>query len=81
VSDTYKLVFSGVIKRAIKDTVGSSSQERADAIRYIHSDLFRQHCKIAGFPMGLQDTLDEMVQMSRAEQIFVAEEVLEALSG
>lgn len=79
VSDTYKLVFGSVIKRAIKDVVGVSPQDRADAIRYIHSDLFRQHCEIAGYPKGLQDTLDEMVQMSQAEQIFVAVEVLDAL--
>lgn len=79
VSDTYKFVFGSVIKRAIKDVVGCSAQDRADAIRYIQSDLFLQHCEVAGYPKGLQDTLDEMVQMSQAEQMFVAAEVLHAL--
>jgi hypothetical protein len=34
---------------------------------------------LAGYPEGLRETLDEMIQMSRFEQQYVANQVLEKL--
>lgn len=79
-SDIYKVVYGKVIGQAIKDIIGDSPQEKEDAIRYLHSDVFRDHCEIARYPVGLQDTLDEMLLLSGAEQKFVAKMVMEELS-
>ncbi len=78
-SHIYKIVYSKVIERCIKDLVGKSPQLRGDAIEYLHSGLFVKHCKIAEYPEGLRETLEEMIQMSSFEQKFVADKVLEAL--
>lgn len=79
-SDIYRVVYGKVIAQAIKDLVGESPQERDDAIRYLHSDMFRDHCEVAKYPVGLQDTLDEMLLLSGAEQKFVARMVMEELA-
>jgi hypothetical protein len=81
VSDIYKTVMSRVIHQAIKDLVYSGPQEKSDAIKYVQSDLFLEHCAIARFPRGLQDALDEMMLMSRAEQKVVAKMVIEELAS
>ena len=79
-SDIYKTVMSKVIHQAIKDLIGAGPQEKVDAIKYIQSDMFLEHCDIAQFPRGLQDTLDEMLLMSRSEQKVVAKMVIEELA-
>jgi hypothetical protein len=79
VSDIYKVVYVKVIERCIKDLVGKSPQQRGDAIEYLHSNNFVKHCLLAGYPEGLRETLDEMIQMSRFEQQYVANQVLEKL--
>ena len=58
-SDTYKIVYSKVINRAIRDLVGSQHQERDDALKYMKSKSFLEHCRIAGYPEALQHALDE----------------------
>lgn len=79
-SDIYKTVMSKVIHQAIKDLIAAGPQEKVDAIRYIHSDLFLEHCDIAHYPRGLQETLDEMLLMSKPEQKIVAKMVFEELA-
>jgi hypothetical protein len=81
VSDTYKIVYSKVINRAIRDLVGSQHQERDDALKYMKSQAFIEHCRIAGYPEALQDALDEMVLLSSVEQKIVAELVMEELNA
>ena len=79
-SDIYKTVMNKVIHQAIKDLIYAGAQEKVDAVKYIQSDLFLEHCDIASFPRGLQDTLDEMLLMSKAEQKVVAKMVMEELA-
>jgi len=79
-SDIYKTVMNKVIHQAIKDLISAGPQEKSDAIKYIQSDMFLEHCDIAHFPRGLQDTLDEMLLMSRSEQRVVAKMVMEELA-
>lgn len=79
-SDIYKTVMSRVIHQAIKDLVYAGPQEKQDAIQYLHSDAFLEHCDIAKFPRGLQDALDEMLLLSKAEQKIVAKMVVEELA-
>jgi hypothetical protein len=78
-SDTYKMVYGKVIFQAIRDLVGGQSQEKADAIKYLQSPVFLAHCEIAGYPVGLQDALDEMLLLSQTEQRVVARMVMEEL--
>lgn len=79
-SDIYKTVYSRVIERCIKDLVGDSAVERGNAIKYLYSEEFLLHCKYASYPEGLVETLDEMIQMSKVEQKFVARQVLDELA-
>jgi hypothetical protein len=79
-SDVYKTVYSKVIFQAIRDLVGSEPQERKDAIKYLQSPAFLVHCQTAGYPVGLQDALDEMLLLSATEQKVVAKMVMEELS-
>tara|TARA_R100001510_G_C7632724_1_gene191328 strand:- start:1104 stop:1346 length:243 start_codon:yes stop_codon:yes gene_type:complete len=78
-SDTYKLVYGKVIFQAIRDLIGTRSQEKVDAIRYLQSPAFLNHCEIAGYPAGLQDALDEMLMLSWPEQQVVAQMVMDEL--
>jgi hypothetical protein len=78
-SDTYKMVYGKVIFQAIRDLIGTQPQEKADAIRYLQSPAFLSHCEIAGYPVGLQDALDEMLLLSQTEQQVVARMVMEEL--
>lgn len=80
-SDIYKTVYSKVIFQAIRDLVGSQPQEKQDAVKYLQSPAFLSHCETAGFPSGLQDALDEMLLLSRAEQKVVARMVMEELTS
>jgi len=80
-SDTYKIVYSKVIFRAIKDMVSGRAENRQDAIKYLKSEAFLQHCRVAGFPCELQDALDEMLLLSNTQQKLVAEMFLEELAG
>ena len=80
-SDTYKIVYSKVINRAIRDLVGGQHQERDYALKYMKSQAFLDHCRIAGYPEELQDALDEMVLLSSVEQKIVAELVMEELNA
>lgn len=80
-SDTYRIVYSKVIFRAIKDLVSGQEDNRQDAIKYLKSEAFLQHCRVAGFPSELQDALDEMLLLSTTQQKFVAEMFLEELAG
>jgi hypothetical protein len=79
-SDVYRTVYSKVIFQAIRDLVGSEPQERKDAIKYLQSPAFLVHCQTAGYPVGLQDALDEMLLLSATEQKVVAKMVMEELS-
>ncbi len=79
-SDTYKIVYSKVILQAIKDLVCSQHSDREAAIKYLKSPAFLQHCRMAGFPAGLQDALDEMLLLSRTQQKIVAQLVMEELA-
>lgn len=79
-SDIYKTVMNKVIHQAIKDLIDAGPQEKIDAIKYIQSDVFLEHCDVAQFPRGLQDTLDEMLLMSKWEQKVVAKMVMEELA-
>ena len=56
-----------------------SKQEKVDAIRYLQSPAFLNHCDIAGYPAGLQDALDEMLMLSWPEQQVVAQMVMDEL--
>lgn len=78
-SDIWKTVYTKVIDRCIRDLVGNNATERGDAIKYLYSDQFLEHSRAAGYPDGLRDTLDEMIQMSPVEQRFVAKKVLDEL--
>tara|TARA_B100001094_G_C18194278_1_gene809526 strand:+ start:5528 stop:5779 length:252 start_codon:yes stop_codon:yes gene_type:complete len=79
-SNTYKLVYSKVINQAIKDLVSSHAEDRDAAIKYLKSKSFSLHCRVAGYPSGLQDALDEMLLLSRAEQQVVASMVMDELA-
>lgn len=79
-SNTYKIVYSKVIFQAIKDLVCNHHDDREAAIKYLKSPAFLNHCYIAGFPVGLQDALDEMLLLSRTQQKVVARMVMEELS-
>lgn len=79
-SNTYKIVYSKVIFQAIKDLVCNHQDDREAAIKYLKSPAFINHCYIAGFPVGLQDALDEMLLLSRTQQKVVARMVMEELS-
>jgi len=59
--------------------IGTRSQEKVDAIRYLQSPAFLNHCEIAGYPAGLQDALDEMLMLSWPEQQVVAQMVMDEL--
>lgn len=78
-SDVYKTVYGKVILQAIRDLVCSGSQERKDAIKYLQSPAFIVHCQTAGYPVGLQDALDEMLLLSDTEQKVFAKMVMEEL--
>jgi len=80
VSDTYKIVYSKVIIQAIKDLVCNQQADRDAAVKYLKSPVFLKHCRMAGFPSGLQDALDEMLLLSRAQQKVVAQLVMEELA-
>ena len=80
-SDIYKVVYSKVIKQAIKDLIGAAPTEKEDAIRYLHSDAFLDHCVIAEYLRGLQDALDEMMLMSKPERSVVAKMLMEELDS
>lgn len=79
-SNTYKIVYSKVIFQAIKDLVCNHHDDREAAIKYLKSPAFLNHCYIAGFPVGLQDALDEMLLLSRTQQKVVARMVMEELT-
>lgn len=79
-SDIYKNVMGKVIGQAIKDLIYAGPQEKLDAIKYVQSDMFLEHCDIANFPRGLQDTLDEMSLLSSAERKVVGKMVMEELA-
>ncbi len=78
-SDTYKIIYSKVIIQAIKDMVCSHQNDREAAIKYLKSNAFLRHCEMAGFPAGLQDALDEMLLLSRAQQTVVVQMVMDEL--
>lgn len=80
-SDTYRIVYSKVIFRAIKDLVSGQSDNRQNAIKYLKSEAFLQHCRVAGFPCELQNALDEMLLLSNTQQKLVAEMFLEELTS
>lgn len=79
-SDTYNLLYTKVIKQAIKDLVCGRDTDRKAASKYLNSNAFISHCGIAGYPAGLRDTLNEMLLLSRPQQKVVVEVVMEELA-
>ena len=79
-SDTYRIIYSKVIKQAIKDLVCNYPDDRAAAAKYLKSPVFASHCRTAGYPSGLRDALDEMLLLSLPEQKFVAQMVMDELA-
>lgn len=78
-SDTYKIIYSKVIFQAIRDLVCNQQDDRGAAVKYLKSNAFLRHCQIVGFPAGLQDALDEMLLLSRAQQRVVVQMVMDEL--
>ena len=79
-SDTYKIVYGKVIGQAIKDLVCNHQHDRESAVKYLKSEAFIDHCQMAGYPDELRDALDEMLSLSRPQQKFVAQLVMEKLA-
>ena len=79
-SEIYKTVYTKVIQQAIKDLVCNHINDREAATKYLNSKVFISHCDIAGYPVGLRDTLNEMLLLSRPQQKVVVELVMEELA-
>lgn len=78
-SRIYKTVYAKVINQAIKDLVCNHESDRQAAAKYLNSNAFIDHCDTAGYPVGLRDTLNEMLSLSRPQQKVVVELVMEEL--
>jgi len=74
------MVYAKVIGQAIKDLISDQPQLKVDAVKYLQSPSFLKHCNIAGYPLGLQDALDEMLLLSKTEQVVVARMLMEELA-
>lgn len=79
-SAIYKTVYAKVINQAIKDLISDQPQHKADAVKYLQSPAFLKHCNFVGYPFGLQDALDEMLLLSKPEQVVVARMLMEELA-
>jgi hypothetical protein len=73
------LLSRAVIRRAIKDLAGSDLVDYKSAAAYVDGAIFSVDCENAGYPLGLRDSLKEMVLLSEAERIFCHREITKLL--